>query len=74
MTDWLRRRQSIIERADAAARTARSVEAERRTRDEHIQTLRTLLSDLGNDVTAISTLSGLVAMAQAQVAEAQTVT
>jgi uncharacterized protein YhaN len=73
MTDWLRDRQSIMERADAVAQRARNVEAERRTRDEHMQALQTLLTTLGHDLSAIPSLSGLLSLAQAQVAEAQAV-
>ena len=71
MTHWLRDRQSILERADAVAQHERKVEAERRTRDEHMQALRTLLTTLGHDLTAIPSLSGLLALAQTQVADAQ---
>jgi uncharacterized protein YhaN len=71
MTHWLRDRQSILERANAVAQHERKVEAERRTRDEHMQALRTLLTTLGHELTAVPSLSGLLALAQTQVADAQ---
>lgn len=71
MTHWLRDRQSILERSDAVAQHERKVEAERRTRDEHTQALQTLLTTLGHKLTAIPGLSGLLALAQTQVADAQ---
>jgi uncharacterized protein YhaN len=68
MTEWLRCRQSILERADVVARHRRSVEVQRCAHDGHIESLRALVSQ---DTTAISTLNALVALAQAEISDAQ---
>lgn len=71
MADWLLVRQTVLERADAVARRTRSVQAEQRTRDGHVETLTTQLTALGHETATVTTLSGLLAMAQAHVADAQ---
>lgn len=70
MADWLRARQTVLERADSVARRQRTVEADRRTRESHIQTLRAQLTALGCETAAGSTLRSLLTRAQRDVAEA----
>ena len=71
MADWLRVRQTVIERADAVARRRRNLEAEQRTRDGQIETLQAQLSALGQNTAGLSTLSSLLAIAQTRVITAQ---
>jgi chromosome segregation ATPase len=71
MVDWLRARQTVIERADTVARRRRNVKAEQRTHDGQIETLSAQLSALGQETAGLSTLSSVLAMAQARVAQAQ---
>jgi uncharacterized protein YhaN len=71
MSEWLRTRQVVLERADTVARRRRAVEAEERARDGHVETLRGRLAALGVEASAVSTLSGLLAMAQSRMGDAQ---
>ena len=59
MADWLRARQTVIERADTVARRRRNLEAEQRTRDGQIETLKAQLSALGQETAGLSTLSSV---------------
>jgi hypothetical protein len=72
MADWLRCRERVLERADAATRGERVVDAEQRARDGHAESLRAILAELGHESSTIASLSGLLAMAQTQVSKAQT--
>lgn len=72
MAEWLRVRRAIIERADAVARRSRRLEEEQRTRDGQLEGLRALVGARSEHTASLPpTLSGLVLVAQARVAEAQ---
>jgi uncharacterized protein YhaN len=71
MAEWLRARQTVLERADAVVRCARMVKAEERSRDGHVETLRDQLTAAGGDPPPGATLRRLLAIAQNQIAQAQ---
>ncbi|MEA2247674.1 MAG: hypothetical protein QOH46_2203 [Solirubrobacteraceae bacterium] len=71
MTDWLRTREAVLERADVVAQRRRASDAEERTRDGHIRTLGAQLTALGVDATSVPTLSGMLALAGSRVGEGQ---
>ncbi|MGO8905642.1 MAG: AAA family ATPase [Solirubrobacteraceae bacterium] len=71
MVAWLRARETVLERDEIFARRNRSVESEARSRDEHVEQIRSHLSALGAEAGAVGTLRGLLSMAESLLAEAQ---
>ena len=71
MAEWLRTRQTVLERADALARRKRAVQAEECTRDRHGGMLRSQLSAVGCELPPDATLRRLLATAQGRAAEGQ---
>ena len=57
MADWLRARQTVLERADTVARRRRNLEAEQRTRDGQTETLKAQLRARPRDRGPVATLS-----------------
>lgn len=71
MAEWLRARQTVLERADALVRHVRTVQAQEQKRDGHIGTLGSQLTAVGFEPAPGATLRRLLAIAQARVADGQ---
>ena len=72
MSEWLRQRHMVVERALSVARRQRGVDTLRRTRDVHHGALRHALATLNCPHPAEVTLSRLLSVAQTTIAAAQT--
>lgn len=73
MTDWLRVRQAVLERADAVIRRARELENEQHTCEQHLGALRTEMTAVGCNPPSSATLPRLLTMAQIWLDDAQKV-
>ncbi|HWB69897.1 MAG TPA: hypothetical protein VG518_07955, partial [Solirubrobacterales bacterium] len=73
MIEWLRQREDALARADALARRRRRLESEEAVRDEHLAALRAALAALEVEVASTPTLSGLLEVARARLADSDAV-
>lgn len=71
MAAWLNARETVLERDQTLVRRKRSAETEERSRDEHIERIRTYLGALGTDTNTVGTLRGLLSRAESLLAETQ---